>query len=344
MMHAEETNNCLNCGYPLSSDDKYCPRCSQKNTDGRVPVWAFIKDFFENVFNLDSKLFQTFLALFIPGKLTIEYFMGKHKSYANPVRLFLFAGITLFAVVIWKTSDIDFGVDKSAYQKQADIVRLRYVLNEEMDRYRNTYQDTSEYYKTDSLKRWILAELDNGAGDSLALQNIFGNNRLKVSAIDFVELPEDTLLTKYGVTSDFQMYMFRQQIKTMKNGRGLFHFFIGKLPVMIFFMMPFLSFILFLLYIRHRYYFVEHLVFSFHTHTFAFLITMVLVLTGKWLPGGMIAILVISIFIYQFIAQKRYYRQGFFKTLIKFLMLNFLYSFLVSLFFALAVAISFALY
>lgn len=341
----DETKNCLNCEYPLAPDAKYCPQCSQKNTDGRVPVWAFIKEFFANLLNIDSKFFQTFQALFIPGRLTVAYFAGRHKSFANPVRLFLFMGITLFAAVVWKTSDIDFGVDKSRYQKRADIVQLRKVLKEQVDRYQSTYQDTSEYYKTDSLKSWILSEIDNGAGDSLYLQNIIGDSkRIKVSAIDFVELPVDTLIKKYNVAPGYDSYILKQQIKTMKNGRGLFHFFIGKLPIMIFFMMPFLALILLVLYARHNYYFVEHLVFSFHTHTFAFLVTLILVLTGKWLNGWLIAALIISNFVYQFLAQKKYYAQGFWKTFLKFWLLNFIYVFVVSVFFFLSVAISFALY
>ncbi len=344
-MNQELPDNCLNCGCILPENAKYCPDCSQKNTDGRVPVWTFVTDFIANLFNIDSKLIRTFLALFIPGKLTKEYFQGKHKSYANPVRLFLYAGVTLFAVVIWKTSDISFGVDKTFYQKQADEVHIRQVLEDKVDIYRETFQDTADYYQTDSLKKWVLQELDTGAGDSITLQNIFGEDKqVNVSTMDFVDLSTDSLLAKYGITSSYDTFVLSRQIKSMKDGRGLFHFFIGKLPIMIFFMMPFLALILLILYARHNYFFVEHLVFSFHTHTFAFIITLVLVSTGQYLPGLAIAALIIGIFVYQFLAQKRYYEQGFWKTLLKFLLLNFVYMFLVTLFFTLAVAISFALF
>ena len=84
-----ENITCRNCQTEMPEQSLYCPKCSQKNTDGRVPILSFVKDILENVFSLDSKLFKTSLGLFIPGKLTNEFFTGKHKSFATPSRLFL---------------------------------------------------------------------------------------------------------------------------------------------------------------------------------------------------------------------------------------------------------------
>ena len=82
-------NICPNCNNVFPKDAKYCPACSQKTRSGKVTVREYLSDFFDQVFNLDSKLFKTLGALFIPGKLTKEYFLGKRKSYAPPIRLFL---------------------------------------------------------------------------------------------------------------------------------------------------------------------------------------------------------------------------------------------------------------
>ncbi len=336
---------CRNCSYPISDSAKYCSMCSQKNTDGRVPVSVFIKDFFANLFNIDSKLFLTFFAVFIPGKLTVEYFSGKHKSYASPVRLFLYAGITLFAFVIIKTSDIEFGGSKVDMIKDAEEIKFRTILKDNIKSYQNNFLDTTEYHQTDSLYKWISLDIGRRSSDSVGLIKIFDNDQnVRVSRRDLAELPVDSILTKYNFQPGIESIITTQVIKAMQDGRGLFHYFIGKLPIMIFLMMPFLALILKLLYVRRKHYFVEHLVFSFHYHTFAFIITLILVLLGKHLLGWPLALMIVSIFVYQFMAMLRFYQQGFFKTLIKFFLVNFGYMFLVVFFFMIAVFFSFFLF
>ena len=128
----------------------------------------------------------------------------------------------------------------------------------------------------------------------------------------------------------------------MTNG-SIFSHFIGKLTLMVLLMMPFLALILKLLYIRRDFYYVEHLIFSFHYHAFVFLITTLLIFVGKYLSDW-IAIPIVGIFVYQYIAMKRVYTQSYFKTFLKFLVLNFLYMFLAIIFFSLTVLISFVLF
>jgi hypothetical protein len=42
---------------------------------------------------------KTLTALCVPGKLTIEYFKGKHKSYYHPIRLYLVMSLIFFAIL-----------------------------------------------------------------------------------------------------------------------------------------------------------------------------------------------------------------------------------------------------
>lgn len=347
-MKAKSRKYCRNCYYPISDYSKYCSQCSQKNTDGKIPVWDFVQEFFTNLFNIDSKLFLTFFALFIPGKLTVEYFKGKHKSYASPVRLFLYSGITLFAVVISKTQDVSFGRGQEYYAKRAERVRVKQIINDNIKRFQLSYQDTANYYQSDSLAKWLRKGIgsERPSQDSISLNNVFGaKKKLRISANDFADLSVDEIAKKYELSPGFNTMVTAQQIKTMKNGKGLFHFFIGKLPVIIFAMMPFLAIILMVLYARRKnHYFVEHLVFSFHTHTFVFLVTLALVLFGQYIHGIFIALSIFGILIYFLLAMKRFYGQGFFKTFLKFSLLSFTYMFLIIVFFTLSVTISFFLF
>lgn len=348
MNDLKRSATCRNCQVPIKSDDKFCACCGQKNTDGRIPVWTFITDFFSNIFNLDSKLVKTAGALFIPGKLTVEYFKGRHKSFTSPVRLFLFMGITLFALVVWKTQDVDLGLDPSEYPKRAEQVRLKRVLKEKITTFKTSFfPDTTEHFKIDSLQKSILAEFySTPDNDSIVIPANFGMEKSrKISSEDFVDMSIDEILEKYEIPKGgFEAYALDRQITMMKNGKGVFHYFLGKLPIMLFLMMPFLALLLKLLYVRRKQFFVEHLVFSFHYHTFAFVITMILVLFGKYFSGLLIAALIVLIFVYQFIAMKRFYGQGYIKTFFKFWLINSMYMFLVVAFFSLAVLVSIALF
>ena len=58
-----------------------------------------VKDFFDNIFSLDSRLFQTLKFLIIrPGFLTNEYWSGKRITYLPPFRLYLLTSILFFFI------------------------------------------------------------------------------------------------------------------------------------------------------------------------------------------------------------------------------------------------------
>jgi hypothetical protein len=93
--HSKGLPNCQNCHYPLAEMDKFCPNCGQKNTDGHVTLhdlWHELTHYFTHV---DNKIFVTVRDLFIPGKLTDEFFKGHRKRYVPPITLFFVMGIIL---------------------------------------------------------------------------------------------------------------------------------------------------------------------------------------------------------------------------------------------------------
>jgi hypothetical protein len=91
---------CLNCHYPLAEFDKMCSQCGQKPTDGKTTMHDLLHEFIHTLFHLDGKFFWTLKHIFIPGKLTIEFFKGHHKRYAHPVQLFLVLGVLVFGLLI----------------------------------------------------------------------------------------------------------------------------------------------------------------------------------------------------------------------------------------------------
>ncbi|HMQ90780.1 MAG TPA: DUF3667 domain-containing protein, partial [Flavilitoribacter sp.] len=95
-MEPTTSKYCTNCHYPLPDYGKYCSNCGQKFTDGRIPLGTLVWDFIDSVLNLDSKFFRTLVAILVPGKLTIDYFKGRHRRYASPARLFFVTAVPPF--------------------------------------------------------------------------------------------------------------------------------------------------------------------------------------------------------------------------------------------------------
>src|SRR5690606_38348379 len=91
------TTSCQNCGTELLGP--HCYRCGQP-VNGLVRHFgSLIGDFFDSVFDLDSRTPRTLWPLFAkPGFLTREYFAGHRVRYVSPVRLFFFLSIVTFFV------------------------------------------------------------------------------------------------------------------------------------------------------------------------------------------------------------------------------------------------------
>ena len=138
MRHNEHHfTHCLNCGHALSKDFKFCPNCGQHPTDGKIPFSHLFSEFFEGVFHLDGKLITTLRHVFIPGKLTQEFFKGKHKSYAAPFQLFLVLGGLYFVLISKKLHETEENISsKLEHSKMAS--HLKFILSKEDSIY-NTF-------------------------------------------------------------------------------------------------------------------------------------------------------------------------------------------------------------
>ncbi len=103
---------------------------------------------------------------------------------------------------------------------------------------------------------------------------------------------------------------------------------IGNLPITMFFLLPVFAMILGVCYFRRKRFFVEHLVFGMHIHTFAFLMLAAALLvpgetTGNWVK----LFLIVVPPLYVLIAMRRFYGEGWGRTLVKGFVVWNLYSF-----------------
>lgn len=100
----------------------------------------------------------------------------------------------------------------------------------------------------------------------------------------------------------------------------------SNIPTMMLGCIPLFAFVLKVLYFRQRRFYVEHLVYALHIHTFAYVGVVVIVLLAmaaeRWAPslrGLVVGVLCVSLFLQVFLSIRRVYRQGWFFTTFKFL-------------------------
>ena len=119
----------------------------------------------------------------------------------------------------------------------------------------------------------------------------------------------------------------------------------GNLVWMLILLMPAVAFVLKLLYIRRKRYFVEHLTFLFHFHAFIFFLGSIVLIIAKYYDHSWVYITAGSLVpIYLYLAMKRFYKQGVIKTFFKFWALSISYFVLSLVFFVILVLISLAIY
>jgi hypothetical protein len=137
---------CDNCGAQLLGE--HCYACGQP-TKGLVRHFSsIIGDFFDSVFNFDTRTLRTLGPLLTrPGYLSNEYFHGHRVRYVSPVRLFFFLCVAAF-FALKLTVDIDLesgggarGAAIARAETVAEVEQLRDAALEQMRKARAQIPD-----------------------------------------------------------------------------------------------------------------------------------------------------------------------------------------------------------
>lgn len=345
-----ENTICRNCKAEMPKESLYCPKCSQKNTDGRIPILSFVQDVLENVFSLDSKLLKTSVGLFIPGRLTNEFFKGKHKSFATPSRLFLASALLFFAMLSLLiqdrikdeniTGDI-FGMMKKNESKEKQLEDLA-VLRKQLGK--NMLGNESISAALDSAEAKIKATVID---TSMVEITLFTGN-YKFLASDIVNLTADSMIQKYQVEGFADQIFFKQGYKLTKEPKSLISKMIGNLTWMMLLVIPSMALIFKLFYFRRKKYYVEHLVFLFHIHAFYLFMGAAFLVYKQFNPGPLPQFesvgLLVNFYLYALIALKRVYHQSWVKTFFKSILLFIFYSIVLFLCMIIISIVSFILF
>ena len=89
-------NNCKNCDSLLFG--QYCSTCGQ-NKEQHVSFSDIKKDFLDEAFDYDARIFKTLKYLFTkPGFLTMQYWSGRRVKFLQPIRLYILASVFYYFI------------------------------------------------------------------------------------------------------------------------------------------------------------------------------------------------------------------------------------------------------
>ncbi|WP_324025623.1 DUF3667 domain-containing protein [Maribacter sp. BPC-D8] len=350
--------DCLNCGHPLDLSDKYCPNCSQANSTKKLTLFDFFEEFLANYFSYDSKLWKTLTALLLrPGKITREYIRGKRLSYTNPFRFLLSLSIIYFLIISFSSEfesfnkfghetrkpiiDLQTEFDKIEFENeeerqlaltQMDSLKINsFFKNQVSDKDSTILKDPKSYFKeinTDGLTRRFLGKID------------FFNTIIKHDTIYYFEQG----LTKFEIPENKENEMafnLASSLVDIEKRPGTFvNSLISKLPFTTFFFLPFFSIFIWMVYVRKKYTYTDHLIFSFHNQSLLFILLIVSNLINAVFNISSEGLFILIFAIYLYKAMRNFYQQGRVKTVIKYFFLNTLFFILGSIAITILIAAS----
>jgi Protein of unknown function (DUF3667) len=326
--------HCEDCGTELHGH--YCSKCGQVAVDYRRSFRHVIADVAESFLNWDSKFVTTIgLLLIRPGWLTNQFVSGRRTRYLHPLRLYLLVSIVFFLCARLIPTNTE-PSDKAALTPEA-----RARVEEAMKKAPNL----PDHVRAEVNKALEEAETspptDPGAakssGTPTAAEPQTGQSPTKTpgkkrghSRLQFGD--------ENGPHGPFETWM-QQRAKNKLGGDGTnVQLFVetlrSNISTMMLFCIPLFAFVLKILYIRQRRYYIEHLVYALHIHSFFYFAVVLTAFSAlaanRWAPvleTPLIWFSSIAIVVQVFLSIRQVYRQGWFVTTFKFFLGGFIYLF-----------------
>ncbi len=317
---------CENCGAELQGH--WCAQCGQPAIDYRRSFRHVIADLLDEFLNWDSKFFATIaLLIFKPWRLTNEFLAGKRVRYANPLRLYLLASILFFFAVNYGTRGIKFEPGKIGPKDRAELeadLKNTDLPPEAREKLQALLQESSPSPAPSPV---TTPSSPPPSAQTSQQKKEYG----KIGERPFVAFDDAKS------TTPFERWIeARAKEKMGEHGTkmGLFiSTLFSNLPYMMLCCIPLFAFVLKVLYLRRHIFYIDHLIYALHIHTFFYTAVMLIVLATIGLnrfasgpiAGSMIALLWIGFVTQIFLSIRFVYRQGWFISIFKFLFGGFVY-------------------
>ena len=301
-------SHCENCGTLLTGH--YCAKCGQPAVDYRRSFRHVIGEMLEEFLSWDSKVFVTLGHLVTrPWKLTNEFLAGHRVRYLNPLRLCLLISLLFFFVCKYAERNAESSHGSPIVIDPNDLQPAEA---------REPKPDATPPIDKPSEKE-DQEKADNPDDVPFIVES--NSNREKTT---FELWLNQAIIEKIG--------------RHGEKGKFFLRSFMEFLPYMMFFCIPLFAFILKILYIFRRLFYIDHFIYALHIHSFAYLATLIIWGTGLALrhsPGPLfgltLAAMITTVVIQIFLSIRLVYRQNWFLTLFKFWLGGFIYFFVLLL-------------
>jgi len=311
---------CMNCGMDLQGP--FCHFCGQpdKNFMRFFPV--LMRELLEDFLDFDSRFMRTIKPLlFKPGKLTRDYLDGKRFRYVPPLRLYIFSSITFFFLAailagnsIQISSDADDeGIATSGIQINAEDQEK---LNQALEK----------------LDPELAAEIESGIkeieddDDSIQFNDEPWDRETNPLIVPF--LPD--WINDWINDEIAESPQKGEEIEA--NPNLITDKIFELLPATMFVLLPIVALLFKFWYLFAKKYYVEHLIFALHNHSFVFVILLLMILLnsfagwrdpteeGAWTSAATFINVVLGAWIpvYMLVSLKRVYQQGWALTILKY--------------------------
>jgi len=269
---------CLNCGTGLKGP--FCYYCGQPDRNFMRFFPALLRDLMEDLLDLDSRFMRTIKPLlFKPGRLTRDYMNGRRFRYAPPMRLYIFSSIVFFLLAAFLSSDAI---------KINDIENDHGIVHFSADNTDAELEELGEVISTlplDAQKQTEIAQIIAEEPDEEANKPLFES-----ADISFNDEPWDRETNPVAINwlPDWINDRINDEIEGSPqkaeqindNPNLIVDKIFDILPATMFILLPVVALIFKFWYLFARRYYVEHLIFSLHNHSFIFVSLIVLLLAG----------------------------------------------------------------
>lgn len=332
-----EKHHCLNCGYEINDDFEFCPNCGQK-IEEKLTIGVLFYNTISNYFSFDARFLKSFVPLiFRPGYLPAKFLEGKRLLYLHPAQMYLFISVIFFFIFSFSVREQVQAVNKAVLEatNSEKISNTKIQVNKSNDSIFK--QNISNALKANQ-KQLNIPDKDLEAIDSIMKND--GTNRTTSNWFpNYTEGKLDSLIALNKTDAELYAYMgmqaeatymqrrvYTQLLKFHKtrDGGTILQTFYDSIPIVLFFLLPLFALFLKILYFKRASY-PHHLVFSFYYFAFVFAILSIFtILNLNWNIYEFVnTILILSLFVYLYLAMKRFYGQGAFLTFFKFGVLSF---------------------
>jgi len=335
---------CLNCGTVLQGP--FCHYCGQPDRNFMRFFPVLLREMLEDFLDLDSRFMRTMKPLlFKPGKLTRDYLDGRRFRYTPPLRLYIFSSIACFFLAALAASD-----SIQINTNGEDVVSGLYIGGIDDPEVQQALEgmDPDKRQRVEEALQQV-AEAKEEAGAEKDEED---------SGIMIGDKPWDRETNPFVIEwmPDWVNNWVNDEIEQSpqkgkeigENPDLIKDKIFDVLPATMFVLLPIVALLFKFWYLFAKKYYIEHLIFALHNHSFAFVMIVLVILLstlGTWIEpdedgrftafaNWVYAAIGIWIPLYFLISLKRVYQQGWGMTIAKYCLIG--VSYLVLLGFATA--------